>query len=1073
MSRNRRASFITLTVLTLAVASSGFAAAQAIGVANPSFETGADGPEGWTLSGGDGAWQDKDAADGTRAIAVSGDGKTTNHWRSDTIPFEPSTAYWVRFRARSENASGGTPVTGAVFANRDLWGIPDTWKTYDSVFMTPSKLTADNAWLRFGQWEVNGTILFDNIELFMAQPLYAEVADLELGEGESISGNAYAFNAPFATKKTNHSRPLLRHNCTFNTLRWVFGANSEVIYRHTIGNRTQQHAEVQVGITYYTSGKLSVDASTDGETWTELGAIESQASSSFPIPDDLLPAKTVYIRMRAAAKKRVNSAESDGGSFQVTTYGYTATVDGTAAEGRGKTRYVGVASQDPRVRARVVSLGDAMPGAESMMTVEVESVTGEPVKVLPQMTITGNGGAFTAQAKPRDLKPGRATLDVPYTLPKAGSYKVELSLGADATFTAYAALDAPVLYESAYGERLETKGDVGLWWASSGWKVSQSRPLPKAKGKAVVIRAARNEAEAAQLVVRPAKPLTGLRAECGPLKGAKGAVLPADCVEILRVGYVPVTTPTDETSVCAPWPDPLPPFTGPIDVEAETNQPLWVLAKAPRHAAPGLYKGTIRLTADGYEAKVPLEVEVYGFELPDRMTCVSAFGFSPPLVSQYHKVTDPDQQRQVVDKYLQSFRDHRISPYDPTPFDEPAVEWTGLGLWNGGTRDPSEKHSGETSLMLRDDSDSANISADYMRHVRIPDGGLRLQFWYKTHAPGHEAMVTLTHHHAGGAWLSGKNNDTVITGNGEWQLFDKTITAFPADAGKVHLILRAARWSEPGSTTGATWFDDLSLTAASGAELVEDGGFEPVNGAPEPVFDWTNWDAAMAKAMDEYQFNCYRMPIPGMGGGTFHARTPPSLLGFAEDTPQYKAAFSAYCAKLEDHLQEKGWLDEAYVYWFDEPDPKDYEFVMNGFQKLKDHAPGIGRMLTEQIEPELVGGPNIWCPLTPSYDKDQAAERRKDGDEFWWYVCTGPKAPYATLFIDHPGTEMRVWLWQTWKRRIDGILIWQSNYWTSNAAYPDGLQNPYEDPMSWVSGYSTPGGKRKPWGNGDGRFIYP
>jgi hypothetical protein len=27
--------------------------------------------------------------------------------------------------------------------------------------------------------------------------------------------------------------------------------------------------------------------------------------------------------------------------------------------------------------------------------------------------------------------------------------------------------------------------------------------------------------------------------------------------------------------------------------------------------------------------------------------------------------------------------------------------------------------------------------------------------------------------------------------------------------------------------------------------------------------------------------------------------------------------------------------------------------------------------------------------------------------------------------------------------------------------------------MSWVSGYSTPEGRKDAWGNGDGRFIYP
>ncbi len=99
--------------------------------------------------------------------------------------------------------------------------------------------------------------------------------------------------------------------------------------------------------------------------------------------------------------------------------------------------------------------------------------------------------------------------------------------------------------------------------------------------------------------------------------------------------------------------------------------------------------------------------------------------------------------------------------------------------------------------------------------------------------------------------------------------------------------------------------------------------------------------------------------------------------------------------------------------------------------------------------------------------------RRAAGERFWWYVCTGPKAPYCTLFIDHPATELRVWLWQTWQRNIRGILVWSSNYWTSDTAFPDAPQNPYEDPMGYVTGYSTPRGVKNFWGNGDGRFVYP
>ncbi len=241
----------------------------------------------------------------------------------------------------------------------------------------------------------------------------------------------------------------------------------------------------------------------------------------------------------------------------------------------------------------------------------------------------------------------------------------------------------------------------------------------------------------------------------------------------------------------------------------------------------------------------------------------------------------------------------------------------------------------------------------------------------------------------------------------------------------------------------------------------------------DPEMNFSRWDRRMSHALNTYHFNSFRLSPPGLGGGNFHNRWQPSMLGYEEGTPQYRAAFNNYYRKLESHLRKKGWLDEAFIYWFDEPQPKDYDFVMNGFEKLKRAAPDLRRFLTEEVNDELVGGPNLWCPLLSRYDHEKARERRNHGDSFWWYICTAPKSPYAGLFIDRPATDLRVWLWQTWKRNIEGILIWNTNYWTSSAAYPDSLQNPYEDPMSWQSGYSADDGERNPWGNGDGRFLYP
>ena len=486
-------------------------------------------------------------------------------------------------------------------------------------------------------------------------------------------------------------------------------------------------------------------------------------------------------------------------------------------------------------------------------------------------------------------------------------------------------------FSAPYGELLAGSGDnVALWWACSGWKISPDKPLPTAKSQAVLIRAARNEAEAAQLVIRPVRQLKALTVRPGALTGPGGAAIPAANVEVLEVRYVNVERPTDKSSVPGLWPDPLPPLKGPLDLEANKNQPFWVRVKVPRDVPAGTYEGTMKLQSQDYSADAALRVEVYDFVLPDRMTCTTAFGFSASNVFRYQKVSDAQQKRQVLDKYWASFGAHHISPYDPAPLDDVKATWP-------------------------------------------------------------------------------------------------------------------------------------HIDEATTPEQIK------------PVFDWTAWDAGMERGIDHYKFNSFRLSIPGLGGGTFHSRREPELLGYKEDTPQYKAAFKTYCHEVQEHLRQKGWLDEAYVYWFDEPDPKDYEFVMNGFNKLKEAAPDVTRMLTEQVEPNLVGGPNIWCPVSNNYKHEPAEERRKHGEKFWWYVCTGPKAPYCTLFIDHPGTELRVWLWQTWQRKIDGILVWQSNYWTSSAAYPDANhpQNPYNDPMGWRSGYSTPDGEKRPWGNGDGRFIYP
>ena len=216
-------------------------------------------------------------------------------------------------------------------------------------------------------------------------------------------------------------------------------------------------------------------------------------------------------------------------------------------------------------------------------------------------------------------------------------------------------------FNALYGELLPGSTEqVGLWWASSGWKISRQKPLPKKTGQAIVIRAARSEAEAAQLVVRPIVFLSGFTVRPESLTGPAGNTIPAKNVEVLKVRYVTIEQPTDKSSVPGPWPDPLPPLKGPINLQAGVNQPLWIRVKVPRNTPAGIYTGKIHLVAQNYSADVTLHVEVYDFVVGDRMTCTTAFGFSPDNVFRYQKLSDHEQRRLVLEKYWASFSDHHI-----------------------------------------------------------------------------------------------------------------------------------------------------------------------------------------------------------------------------------------------------------------------------------------------------------------------------------------------------------------------------------------------------------------------------
>lgn len=1049
-------------------------------------------------------------ADGPH-LRVTGDGKEGSYWESDDLPLWPGRVYELSFRCRLTNrtAGGGCLTSGPVFANRDLNPAPDAWEHVTSYFQTPFEWPVSGVepqapafWatggkrLRFGQYELRGTAEFADLQVREVDLVYAADGELHLGDGQSLDGNRYECLAPTTESVGNVCVAMDTASAAFNTSRWRFAAGNEVAFCHD-PLRHQLSAEVSVRMNWHRAGTLLVEAATsrNGEVpvITTLGTLAEPGSQRFCLPASLLPTDLVWIRLRAVAP--ANSTDKPGTPlFQVTDYRYAAEVDGPPVTLHGKTHFAHVPlPDDANLHVRVFTIGDALPGGNNVIELDIENRGTTPIPATPVVTVvTGADGGPLPTVSPIpsvpfvpsipsavSVAPGGQKLRLPYALPTSGAYRLQIRLTPGGKPVADVPVFVPALYATHYGAQLpDSNAAVGLWCASSGWKVSRNRPVPAARADALAIAAATNETEAAQFVITPRQPLTDFTVTAGDLRTPQGQVFQATNITVLRVGYVPVTRPTDELGGAGLWPDPLLPLRGPLTLEAGVNQPFWVRVHVPPGTAPGHYAGTLQLKAAGYAATVPLRLQVYGFALPDRMTCETAVGFNTwGHVAQYQHLRTPQEQRAVMDKYLENFSAHRLSPYDPVQLDPlrwswpPALRWSGDGVIREG-----DAHGGKRALLVRDEHPRIVRIASFDDYLPLPAGGYTLSLWYKAKA-GHPFLVSFNHFDAAQQFIKRRNLDIKLTGTGAWEQLERRIETFPAGAKFGILRLFGTSYTDAGELTGEVLYDDVSLReTATGKECLGGGDFEPL--PPEalrPEFAWADWDKALGAALGRLHFNTFSLRVPGLGGGTFQSHSEGRLAGFADDTPEYAALFGSWCRQVQEHLREKGWLDRAYVYWFDEPEREQYPFVLNGFKKLKAAAPDLRRMLTEQVEPDLIGGPDIWCPVSINYEARSSQARQAAGERVWWYVCTTPKAPYANLFIDRAAIEPRAWLWQTWERGIQGILVWETVWWNSHGAYPDPAhpQNPYTDPMSWAGGDFVGAGSRQPWGNGDGRLLYP
>lgn len=627
-----------------------------------------------------------------------------------------------------------------------------------------------------------------------------------------------------------------------------------------------------------------------------------------------------------------------------------------------------------------------------------------------------------------------------------------------------------------FGYLVDTTDVASVWWAEGCYKVMRDAPLPTREAPEVELAAAGREAESFILVVNPTQRLEDVRVSLPELRRAPGQAIEAGNITIRKVEYVKVTRPTDSYGYSGRWPDPLPLHTGPETLYANENQPFWVTVHVPAEAAAGRYVGQVQISAGAWVCRVPVTLEVWPFCLPRTPALRSGLGLDMGSVYDYEHLREPAQQRQVFEYYMQAYRDYRISPYDPFLHAPIREEITGIA-WQGGFYDREVVHGGTYSYRVVDDSRTQSLGAVARELIPVnATDAYRLSWFARAATAGQSYVVGLECFDAGRERMVFHNRFEAFTASQEWQPGTLELEALDPAVRFVRVRLYPATPTRSGEEVGTVWFDDVALmNTATGLNEFAAGDFEVDLDAIDIHLDFTDFNAAGRRYFDEYGFTGWRLNLKGLGGGTYYSRVMGNFEGFAQGTAEYDKLMARYLGQMQANLEANGWLGREYIYWFDEPGEADYPFVRETHALIKRHAPKLTTFLTEHVSGQDISDvTDISCTIWHRLDHAKRERMQARGQQCWSYLCCWPKSPWISEFIDHDAINLRLWSWASWQYRLQGLLMWATTYWNSDAASPPGyLQNPWEEAMSFVSGYGWPLGKQTIWGNGDGRLFYP
>jgi len=222
-------------------------------------------------------------------------------------------------------------------------------------------------------------------------------------------------------------------------------------------------------------------------------------------------------------------------------------------------------------------------------------------------------------------------------------------------------------------------------WVASPWQ-TVLQDTPPADIQSVTLKAAANEYEPFRIIIHnlAQNKLHDLSVKATDLTGS-GGVIGASNIQLYRANYLHVTKPSSRSKNRAGWyPDALIPFSAsegitkrdladityisaPFILDTARNAEVWCDLYVPSGTKPGEYRGSVIVTRSNREvAEIPVNLTVWGFELPAKIAMLSHFGsLASDAIKMMGIQAGSREHQEMEELYNKEMLKHRAVPSTP------------------------------------------------------------------------------------------------------------------------------------------------------------------------------------------------------------------------------------------------------------------------------------------------------------------------------------------------------------------------------------------------------------------------